>query len=122
MEKLVSILNVDAFIDLGLENEKFENQNHVYKILTHEPNFLFNFSHIGYQSYLVNPKSLAMMEELYFDTYRVGKLHQNIFEMEPVIRDADILSFDITAIRSSDAPGNANAQPFGLTGEEACQL
>ncbi|MDZ7650641.1 MAG: arginase family protein [Cytophagales bacterium] len=33
-----------------------------------------------------------------------------------------LLSFDVTAIRSSDAPGNANAQPFGLTGEEACQL
>ena len=122
MEKLVSILNVDAFIDLGLENEKHDNQNHVYKILTHEPNFLFNFSQIGYQSYLINPKSLAMMEELYFDTYRIGKLRQNIYEMEPVIRDADILSFDITAIRSADAPGNANAQPFGLTGEEACQL
>jgi formiminoglutamase len=42
--------------------------------------------------------------------------------MEPSIRSADMLSFDITAIRSSDAPGNANAQPFGLSGEEACQL
>jgi formiminoglutamase len=42
--------------------------------------------------------------------------------MEPAIRNADLLSFDITAIRSSDAPGNGNAQPFGLTGEEACQL
>jgi formiminoglutamase len=33
-----------------------------------------------------------------------------------------VLSFDITAIRSADAPGNAQAQPFGLTGEEACQI
>jgi formiminoglutamase len=43
-------------------------------------------------------------------------------EMEPTIRNADMLSFDITAIRSSDAPGNAHALPFGLTGEEACQI
>jgi formiminoglutamase len=42
--------------------------------------------------------------------------------MEPTIRNADMLSFDVTAIRSADAPGNANAQPFGLTGEEACQI
>jgi formiminoglutamase len=42
--------------------------------------------------------------------------------MEPAIRHADMFSFDITAIKSSDAPGNANAQPFGLTGEEACQI
>jgi len=33
-----------------------------------------------------------------------------------------MLTFDITAIKSNDAPGNLNAQPFGLTGEEACQL
>ena len=33
-----------------------------------------------------------------------------------------MLSFDVTAIRSADAPGNRNAQPFGLTGEEACQI
>lgn len=122
MEKLVSILNVDAFIDLGMDGKKDLSHKHVHDILMHEPNYLFNLSQIGYQSYLIDQDSLNMMEKLYFDTYRIGKLRQNIYEMEPVIRDADILSFDITAIRSSDAPGNANAQPFGLTGEEACQL
>jgi formiminoglutamase len=43
-------------------------------------------------------------------------------EIEPAIRNADLLSFDVTAIRSADAPGNFLAQPFGLTGEEACQI
>lgn len=122
MEKLVSILNVDALIDLGHDDIKGPNAKHVHDILTYEPNFLFNFSQIGYQTYLIDSDSLAIMEELYFETYRVGKLRGDIFEAEPIIRDADILSFDITAIRSSDAPGNNNAQPFGLTGEEACQL
>ncbi len=122
MEKLVSILNVDAFIDLGYDDQKDPSHSHVHNILTHTPNFLFNFSQVGYQSYLIDAESLAMMEKLYFDTYRIGRLRQNIYEMEPVIRDADLLSFDITAVKSGDAPGNANAQPFGLTGEEACQL
>ena len=49
-------------------------------------------------------------------------MRTNMREIEPAIRNADMLSFDITAIRSADAPGNANAQPFGLTGEEACQI
>jgi formiminoglutamase len=122
MEKLVTVLNVDAFIDLGFDEKKDKSHSHVNNILTHQPNYLFNYSHIGYQSYLIDPESLAMMEKLYFDTYRIGKLRQNISEMEPTIRDADMLSFDITAIKSSDAPGNAMAQPFGLSGEEACQL
>jgi formiminoglutamase len=46
----------------------------------------------------------------------------NIQEIEPTVRNADMVAFDVTAIRSSDAPGNANAQPFGITGEEACQI
>jgi formiminoglutamase len=105
-------------------NEETEDlcRRHVKSLLMHDPNYLFNFSQIGYQSYLIDQEHLAIMEQLYFDTYRVGRLHNNIYEMEPVIRDADMMSFDITAIKSGDAPGNANAQPFGLTGEEACQI
>ena len=120
--KLISVLNVDAMLDMGNDDYKDLSHQHVKKLLMHEPNFLFNFSQIGYQTYLIDPESLAIMEQLYFETYRVGKLRHNIYEMEPVIRDADMMSFDITAVKSADAPGNALAQPFGLTGEEACQI
>jgi hypothetical protein len=33
-----------------------------------------------------------------------------------------MISFDLSAIRSSDARGNANATPNGFYGEEACQI
>jgi formiminoglutamase len=52
----------------------------------------------------------------------MGDMRQNMQEIEPVIRNADMMSFDISAIKSSDAPGTTNPQPFGLTGEEACQI
>ena len=39
-----------------------------------------------------------------------------------VIRNADIFTFDISAIRQSDAPGNAYASPNGFFGDEACQV
>jgi formiminoglutamase len=42
--------------------------------------------------------------------------------MEPVIRQADMMSFDLSAVKSADLPATDKAQPFGLTGEEACQL
>jgi hypothetical protein len=38
-----------------------------------------------------------------------------------VIRNCDLFSFDIAAIKNSDAPA-ATASPNGLTGEEACTL
>lgn len=120
LEKLISVLNVDALLDLDERGP--ENKSHIHKMLVHEPNFLFNYSHLAYQSYLIESTSIEVLERLYFESYRVGMLRQILEEMEPVIREADMLSFDITAIRSSDAPGNINAQPFGLTGEEACQI
>ncbi len=122
MDKLISLLNVDALLDMEDNNAADENERHINKILIHEPNYLFNYSHLAYQSYLIDQNAIDILEKLYFEAYRVGHLRSNISEMEPIIRNADMLSFDITAIKSSDAPGNANAQPFGLTGEEACQI
>lgn len=121
MEKLVSVLNIDAFLDMEDQNSA-NNKSHIHKILMHQPNYLFNYSHLAYQSYLIDPKAVSVLEKLYFEAYRIGTLRHDIKEMEPIIRNADLLSFDISAIKSSDAPGTGNPQPFGLTGEEACQL
>lgn len=122
MEKLVSLLNVDALLDLDDKKESGESLQHIHKILMHEPNYLFSYTHLAYQSYLIDPASVSVLEKLYFEAFRIGQMRTNLQEMEPTIRNADMLSFDVTAIRSSDAPGNASAQPFGLTGEEACQV
>jgi formiminoglutamase len=120
-KKLISFLNVDAHIDMNIPTEDI-SKNHLHRILLHEPNFLFNFSQIAYQSYFTDQETLTVLEKLYFEMYRIGQMRENLNEIEPVIRDADMVSFDITAIRHGDAPGNSNAQPFGLTGEEACQI
>lgn len=122
MEKLISLLNVDAYLDLDDSKGSAPYKQHIQKILLHEPNYLFGYTHLAYQSYLIDQLSVSVLEKLYFEAFRVGQMRTNMAEMEPTIRNADMLSFDITAIRSADAPGNARAQPFGLTGEEACQL
>lgn len=122
LEKLVSFVNVDAFLDLEDKEDSSRSQQHIHKLLLHEPNYLFSYTHLAYQSYLIDQYAVSILEKLYFEAFRVGQIRTNIQEIEPAVRNADLVSFDITAIRSSDAPGNANAQPFGLTGEEACQI
>lgn len=122
LDKLVSFLNVDAFLDLDEKKDSIVNTQHIHKILLHEPNYLFSYTHLAYQSYLLDPISVSILEKLYFEAFRIGQMRTNLQEIEPAIRNADMVSFDITAIRSSDAPGNSRAQPFGLTGEEACQI
>lgn len=122
MEKLVSFLNVDAYLDLEEGGDSVANRKHIHRILLHEPNYLFSYTHLAYQSYLIDPGSVAVLEKLYFEAFRVGQMRSNIAEIEPTVRNADLVSFDITAIRSADAPGNNRALPFGLSGEDACQI
>ena len=122
LERLVTMLNVDAALDLEEGPEIPANRGFLQQVLTHEPNYLFHFSHLAYQSYLVHPDTTSMLESLFFETYRLGQLRDQPRDMEPVIRQADLMAFDIGAIKWVDAPGNAAAQPFGLTGEEACQI
>lgn len=121
-DKLISVANIDAVLDLESTSHHGHNKHHTHQILMHEPNFLFNFANIGFQSFLNDYENVDVLEKLNFENHRIGTVRKSIEEMEPVIRQADMLTFDITAIRISDAPGNPNATPFGLTGEEACQL
>ena len=122
MEETVNIVAVDAHFDLGTTEDKIHSKSYVGKIILHEPNFLFNFSNIGYQTYFVGNDAVQLMDKLYFDTYRLGQVRKDIEETEPIIRNADIFSFDISAVRQGDAPGNAYSSPNGFFGDEACQV
>ncbi len=118
--KLIEASCVDAMIDLNLESP-FRHENFLMEMLTGEPNHLRHYNHIGFQSYYVHPRMLETMDKLRFDCYRVGSVKENIDEMEPVIRNSHMLSFDISAIANAYAPANT-ASPNGLNGEEACVL
>lgn len=122
LEQVVNIVTVDAHLDLGKEEDELNSSTYFSKIVLHQPNVLFNYSNIGYQTYFNDSFELELMEKMYFDAYRLGQVQKAIEDVEPIIRNADILSFDISAIRQSDAPGNKNATPNGFYGEEACQL
>jgi formiminoglutamase len=122
LEETVNIVSVDARFDLGSTEEPIDASTFVGKIVLHEPNFLFNFSNIGFQTYFVGTDQVELMEKLYFDAYRLGQVRRDMEEVEPIVRNADILTFDMSAVRQSDAPGNGNATPNGFYGEEACQI
>lgn len=122
LEQTINVAAIDSIFDLGNPEEQISNTSYLGKIILHQPNYLFNYSNIGYQTYLVDPTSLQMMSRLYFDCYRLGAVRDKIEEAEPIIRQADMITFDITAVKHSDAPANPNASPNGFYAEEACQM
>ena len=122
INETVNVTAVDEQINIKENEEKPSSDNFLLDMFLHEPNYLFNFSQIGHQSYFVDPETLHALEKLHFDCYRVGVLNHNIEEVEAIIRDSDVVSFDVSAIKASEAPGHARLTPNGFDGEQACRI
>ena len=120
INQVIEATVVDSHIDLMSESSA-RSENFLLEMLTSEPNVIRHYNHIGFQSYFVHPHMLETMDKLRFDCYRVGVAKERLEEMEPVIRNSHMLSFDITAIKHSDAPAN-NSSTNGFSGEEACNV
>ena len=120
--KLINIAAIDPMFDIGNDQETLNSHSYLSHIILHQPNFLFNFTNIGYQSYYVDNENIDLMKQLLFDAYRLGSIKQNIELAEPLIRDANLLTIDVAALRAADAPGVRNASPNGFNGEEACRM
>lgn len=120
LKKIIEATVIDAAIDLKSESSA-RSQNFLMEMLTSEPNMINHYSHIGFQSYFVHPQMLETMDKLRFDCYRLGKAKEQLEEMEPVLRNSHLVSFDIASIKYSDAPA-AGYSPNGFSGEEACSL
>lgn len=119
--RIINAAVADMLIDLK-ETESLSDDSFLFDMLTHEPNFVRHYSHIGFQSYYVHPHILETLDKLRFDFYRVGKVKEHIENLEPVLRNSDLFSFDVSAIAHTYAPANTHGSPNGFTGEEACTL
>jgi arginase family enzyme len=117
---LVNAVVADAKIDLDLE-ARLPSDHFLEELFTGLPNHLNHYAHIGFQSYFMHPHMLETIDKLRFDCFRLGVVREGIEEMEPVIRDSHMMSFDISAIQHAQAPANI-ITPNGFNGEEACVL
>lgn len=120
--RTMRVVSVDSRIELSAPAHNEEAVPYLGNIILHEPNYLFNICHLGYQSYFCEEESVATFNRMNFDAMRLGNLRKNIEEAEPLFRDADIGIFNLSAIRLPDAPAQENGSPNGIGGDEACQL
>ncbi len=112
---------IDMLIDLE-DTEGISDTGFLMDMLTEQPNFVRHYSHLAFQSYYVNPNMLETLDKLRFDCYRVGRVREQLEEMEPVLRNCHLVSIDMNAIRYPDARFLGNGSPNGLFGDEMCQL
>ena len=120
LQQVIEVVCVDACIDME-QDVVAKHRSFLLDMLTVEPNYIKHYNHLAFQSYLVHPYLLETIDKLRLDCYRLGKIREYIEDMEPVLRNANLLSIDISAIQHGYAPANT-LSPNGLTGDEMCTL
>lgn len=101
---------------------KEEDGNYLNPILQKADADLFNLSVIGCQSHFVDDNIFSDLDERNFEVVRLGQARTDLPEMEPVIRDADLVSFNLAALKNLEASAVEHQTPSGFFNEEACQI
>lgn len=122
LEQMVNLVSIDSKFDFGKENGGKPATSYLTKIIIDEPNNLFNYCNIGYQTYYNSQEEIDLVEKLFFDGYRLGEISNNIALAEPVFRDADIVSLDLNSVKSADSGNFITFAPNGFNGKEICAL
>ncbi len=120
--EMINVVNIDTRFDLGDAEKPLSNKSYVGKMVVDQPYNLFNYSVLGYQSFFNAPQEIALMEKLFFDAHRLGEVTADITGVEPIMRDADMVTLDITAIKSSEISYKNSESPNGFDGREICAI
>ncbi|MEO8236064.1 MAG: formimidoylglutamase [Flavobacterium sp.] len=121
LEQMVNVVSIDSKFDFARDNA-LQSESYLTKMIVDEPNNLFNYSNIGFQTYFNAQEEIDLIEKLYFDAYRLGEVCNNSTIAEPVFRDADLVSVDLLSVKSSDSGNFATFVPNGFSGKEICSL
>ncbi len=122
LESMINFVNIDSKFDLGDVDAPVSNKSYVGKIIIEKPYNLFNYSTLGYQSYYNSPQEIALMEKLFFDAYRLGEIVQDLTVVEPIFRNAHLVSLDVNAIKDEAISYKYNQSPNGFNSREICAL
>ena len=119
--QLVNIVSVDNQFDFSQEEELVSGRSYMSKIIMKQPNYLNNYTNLGYQTFLIAQEELDLIEKLHFDSIRLGLLLDKVSIAEPYLRDADITGFDMKVL-SWEAAQNSSGNPNGIDSRTICSL
>ena len=120
-EVYYNLTSIDYKFDFGGDGCLISPDSYMSKLIASRPNYMTNFCNLGYQSYMVAQDEIDLMERLYFESIRLGRLTSDIKVVEPLMRDSDIISMDMTAVKSNELQGGLT-QVNGFTAQQFCAL
>lgn len=122
LEQMINSCSIDAMLDLGNPDLPVSSNGYLSHLLLDRPCYLFNHANIGMQAPLVSPVEFELHEKLFFDICRLGEFNTDFRKAEPHLRNADILSIDLTAIKATELGSMAYHSPNGFLADQICQI
>ncbi len=122
VEKMINVVNIDNRFDLGNADLAITNKSFVSKMIVDQPYNLYNYSVLGYQSFFNPPQEIKLMEKLFFDACRLGEIKNDLTIVEPIMRDANMVSVDVSAIKNSELSYENRSNPNGFDGIDICAI
>lgn len=114
---------IDAMMDDGSDDSDFSSRNFIHNIRKNNPIQTGQFSFLGLQKYLTSATHDGLIDEYGMSVLRLGEMRgDDIQQSEPFLRDAHVVSFDASAVRHADMPGQTIPMPNGLSAFQACQM
>lgn len=99
-----------------------DESNYLSSLQKSEVPLLGNFGLIGFQAHLTPIETIQFYQDKNYDLVRLGIAKKNLEQVEPIIRAADTLYFNLSALKWSEASGSWENTPSGFSSEESCQL
>ncbi|MEN8226672.1 MAG: formimidoylglutamase [Bacteroidota bacterium] len=121
-EGLHQILTIDSMLDFSGKEDTVNSRNYLNQILDPAVREQFSFTNLGHQAYFVTDNQLQQLEKSYLESIRLGEARKDIKQTEPLIRDSEFISIDMSAVRHADAPGSSTPSPNGFYSNELCQI
>jgi hypothetical protein len=118
----VNIVSIDNQFDLYQESKLISGRTYMNKIIIDDSNSLNDFTNIGYQRHLCSHDELQLMEKLFFEYISLGEISENNMKAEPIMRNSNIVGFDMKSLSFSASFDQTQANPNGIDPRLACIL
>ena len=119
-EKMVNLAVIDNTIRFTAKQS--DTASYLNPLLNPPHKNLFHLSILGTQGHINDQNLYKILSDNDFEWQSLGNMKANLANSEPMIRDADLLSFNLAAIRAADCPGQKDPFPTGLSAQEACSI
>ena len=83
---MLNLVNIDYKFDLGESSKEINNSSFLSHMVVNKPYNLFNYSNIGYQTYLNSQEEISLLDKMYFEAYRLGEVVNDIKNSTPDIK------------------------------------